>query len=142
MIKIKAWGTECRYHSWGGVGWGCACLSGKNNKHRLPLILSFPTQNVQWSHTALQSPHFLMELPTAPLPSGLNPPNLLTSHCLHTVRSPVTSTQLMPAPRVSYPESTQSTLSAPSLASQDPPSPCSSQKHHVMRPPTTRHKNK
>lgn len=52
-----------------------ACLSGKSNKHRLPLIPAFPTLDSQWSHSALRSPHFLRQL---------RPPPRHYLPCLHT----------------------------------------------------------
>lgn len=58
----------------------------KNNKHRLPLILSFPTQNFQWSHTALKSPHFLMDL-TFGLKQPSQPDLPLSPHCEQDLQS-------------------------------------------------------
>lgn len=37
--------------------WG-SCLPRKNNKHRTALIVSLPTQNLQWFPIAFKSPHF------------------------------------------------------------------------------------
>lgn len=54
-------GALILYGLWGMPVW-------KNNKHRLPLIPSFP--HFRWSHTALKSSHFLMDLT-----SGLKQPS-------------------------------------------------------------------
>lgn len=70
MVKIKASGVGAAIMVRG------SCLCGKNNKHRPALIVSLPTQNLWWLPTAFfKSPHFLVDSPSTPLPSGPNSPS-------------------------------------------------------------------
>lgn len=52
---------------------GHACLWEQQTQ--APLIVSLPTETLQWSPTAFRSPHLLVDSTSTPLPSGSNPPS-------------------------------------------------------------------